>query len=59
MKKVKLASFDSYCSYRASCLTFRKDLQIFVERKVLGMNGRKNGGLGKPRKPKKDASKNV
>ena len=51
-KEVKLASFDSYCAYSAFCLTFRRNLLVFVERKALGMNWRKKRGLTKPEEPK-------
>jgi len=40
--RVKLTLFHSYCTYSGFCLTFRKNVRAFVEKKALGMNSSKN-----------------
>ena len=49
-KRVKFTSFDTYCLYNVLCLTFKRNPDILIERKILEAISRKNKGLTKPRR---------
>ena len=47
---IKFTPFVSYCSYNVLCLTFRRNLQVLIERKIVKAISKNNRGLTTPRK---------
>ena len=56
-KRVKFTSFDSYYVYNVLCLTFKRNPQVLIERKILKAISRKNRGPTKPRTTNRNKAK--